>query len=1084
VDFGVLGPIEARDGEQELSLGGPKQRVLLAVLLLDRNSVVSRDRLIDALWGDRPPATAAHTLDAYASRLRKLLGADRLTRRAGGYVLRLEAAELDLDRFDELVERGRGQLAANAIADAAATLRSALAVWRGPALADILYEPFASEAAAALEERRLSALEERIDADLGCGRAGELVGELERLVREQPFRERLLGQLMLALYRAGQHARALDAYRAGRHRLAEELGLEPGHALQELERAILAHDPRLAPAPAASPITASRRAVPRRRIGAVAAAAAVVAAAIGTALVLRGSSASVVSGSSDRLVELALSSGRPRTALDLTSAPAAVAAGYSSLWVADPGRGSGERVDPEGHTITDRITVGGAPGVLAVGGGSVWVASVAGDRVERIDPSTGTVTQTIPLGGGRLSALAFGRGALWIADATDASLLEIDPAAGTLRRTVTLSSPATAVAVTSEALWVADYESGTVSEVEPGAGNVLATVRVGGGPTALAITPGSVWVANALDSTVSRIEMRSATVTATLPVGSGPGALAVAGRSVWVANQYGGSVSRIDSHRGAVVGTAAVGGNPTALVAHGGRVWVAAQSVARHRGGTVTLLHARPIAIDPALQEDVLPLVSDGLTRDGLVTYEHVPSAAGTRLIPDLAVNLPVPTDGGTTYTFRLRPGIRYSDGRIVRAADYRRAIERTFRLGALAKDAFVLLLGADACTSSRCDLSRGIATDESARTVSFRLRAPQPDFLANLTAAAASPVPPGTPWHRADPTPIPGTGPYRIVEANLRRIVWTRNPHFHEWSHAAQPDGNPDRIVMRFGLSPVQEVREIEAGRADALIDNIPSSLLPGIRKRRPSQLHGYVIPTTDFFHFNTTRVPFDDVRVRRALNFAIDRRKIVRLYGGSTLATPTCQVLPPGIPGFRRNCPYARDLARARRLVDASGTRGRRITVWGWTDDPTISVGVVRYVADVLRQLDYRVSVHLASHSSATRPPPSSFDSIQLIPAAWGDTPYGFFATWFACDGANNHGWFCDRRIDRLNARARSLLATRPRDAARIWARIDRELVDRAVWLPMINERGIDFLSTRVANYESHPYWGLFADQLWVKR
>jgi peptide/nickel transport system substrate-binding protein len=419
-----------------------------------------------------------------------------------------------------------------------------------------------------------------------------------------------------------------------------------------------------------------------------------------------------------------------------------------------------------------------------------------------------------------------------------------------------------------------------------------------------------------------------------------------------------------------------------------------------------------------------------------------------------------------------------------VGSGDYRRAIERTFRLGALTRGPFTGLIGADACTSSRCDLSRGIVTDESARTVTFRLRAPEPDFLANLTAPAASPVPPGTSWRRADSRPIPGTGPYEVSEANRRRIVWTRNPHFHEWSHAAQPDGNPDRIVMRFGLSPAQEVHEIEAGRADVLIDNIPASLLPVIRRNRPSQLHSYVVPTTDFFQFNTTRPPFDDVRVRRALNIAIDRSEIVSLYGGSTFATATCQVLPPGISGYRRYCPYAHDLARARRLVEASGTRGQRITVWGWTDDPTISVGVVRYVGSALRQLGYRVKIHLASHRSHAHPPPSTFDSIQLIDAAWGDAPYGFFATWFACDGANGHGWFCDRRIDRRNARARSLLATRPREAADEWARLDRELVDRAVWLPMINERGIDFLSTRVANYESHPYWGLAVDQLWVKR
>jgi DNA-binding SARP family transcriptional activator len=227
VEFSVLGPIEARHDERELSLGGPKQRALLAVLILERNTVVSGDRLIDALWAERPPASAAHTLDAYVSRLRKLLGADRLTRRAGGYVLRADAAEVDLDRFDELVARGREQLAADEAADAAATLRAALAVWRGAALADLLYEPFAAEAAAALEERRLNALEERIEADLACARGAELVGELERLVQEHPFRERLLGQLMVSLYRSGQQARALDPYCAAGTDSRRSSGLSP-----------------------------------------------------------------------------------------------------------------------------------------------------------------------------------------------------------------------------------------------------------------------------------------------------------------------------------------------------------------------------------------------------------------------------------------------------------------------------------------------------------------------------------------------------------------------------------------------------------------------------------------------------------------------------------------------------------------------------------------------------------------------------------------------------------------------------------------------------------------------------------------
>jgi peptide/nickel transport system substrate-binding protein len=298
----------------------------------------------------------------------------------------------------------------------------------------------------------------------------------------------------------------------------------------------------------------------------------------------------------------------------------------------------------------------------------------------------------------------------------------------------------------------------------------------------------------------------------------------------------------------------------------------------------------------------------------------------------------------------------------------------------------------------------------------------------------------------------------------------------------------------MRLWLSPENEVRAVEIGHADALIDNIPSHMLPTIRKRYPARLHSYVVPTTDFFQFNTMRKPFDDVRVRRALNAAIDRHVIVRLYGGSALAALTCQVLPPGVPGYRAYCPYSRepgsgrgsyspDLERARRLVAASGTSGERVTVWGWTDDPTISEPVVRYVNGVLRRLGYRANVRLVPHAFFTHIPASTFASIQLIASAWGDTSYGFFANWFGCDGSGTHGWFCDPRIDRMNARARLLEATNPREAASLWAQIDRSLVDRAASLPMVNERGIDFLSARARNYQSHPFWGMLADQIWLE-
>src|SRR6476620_7180884 len=232
------------DGEP-IALGGQKRRALLAVLLLDANRVVSRDRLIDALWGDEPPDTARNTLQVYVSQLRKLLPEGVLETAPAGYRLVVEADSVDLFEFIRLSEEGRTALGAGDAARAADTLRAALALWRGAALADLSWEPFAQSEIVRLEELRLAALEERIDADLALGRHGQLVAELERLVAEQPMRERFRAQLMLALYRSGRQADALAVYQRARKTFVDELGIEPSETLRKLERAILAHDPSL-----------------------------------------------------------------------------------------------------------------------------------------------------------------------------------------------------------------------------------------------------------------------------------------------------------------------------------------------------------------------------------------------------------------------------------------------------------------------------------------------------------------------------------------------------------------------------------------------------------------------------------------------------------------------------------------------------------------------------------------------------------------------------------------------------------------------------------------------------------------------
>jgi DNA-binding SARP family transcriptional activator len=250
--LGILGPLEVRlEGGEPVALGGHRQRALLAILILHANEVVSTDRLIDQLWGEHPPATAVHTVRVFVSRLRRALGAagTRLITRPPGYVLEVGVDEVDADRSQRLFASGRTALAGGRPGEAGALLGAAERLWRGPPLADFTYEPFAQATIARLEEVRIGSREERIEAELALGRHADVVAELEALVREYPFRERPRGQLMLALYRSGRQAEALDAFQQARRTLVEELAVEPSEALRDLEQAILRQDPSLAAPP-------------------------------------------------------------------------------------------------------------------------------------------------------------------------------------------------------------------------------------------------------------------------------------------------------------------------------------------------------------------------------------------------------------------------------------------------------------------------------------------------------------------------------------------------------------------------------------------------------------------------------------------------------------------------------------------------------------------------------------------------------------------------------------------------------------------------------------------------------------------
>ena len=253
-EFRLLGPVEVVDDGETLPLGGQKQRAVLALLLLDAGRVVSTDRLIDGLWSEQPPPTAATSLQNFVSQLRKLLGAAVLVTKPPGYQLRIEPDQLDVERFERLVDEARRERPE----ERAAKLRDALALWRGPPLADLAYEPFAQNEIGRLEELRLATLEERLEAELAAGRHADVVGELESLVDEHPLRERLRAQLMLALYRSGRQAESLQAFHDARAALVEELGIDPSPSLQQLHGAILRQDASLDLGPAPAPVAEHR----------------------------------------------------------------------------------------------------------------------------------------------------------------------------------------------------------------------------------------------------------------------------------------------------------------------------------------------------------------------------------------------------------------------------------------------------------------------------------------------------------------------------------------------------------------------------------------------------------------------------------------------------------------------------------------------------------------------------------------------------------------------------------------------------------------------------------------------------------
>jgi DNA-binding SARP family transcriptional activator/streptogramin lyase len=785
LDFRLLGPLEVVRSGQALALGGAKAKALLALLVLHANEVVSRDRLIDALWEERPPGAADHSLDVQVSRLRKALAPDEvLLTRSGGYVLQVGPEQIDARRFETLVGEGRRANATGEPNEALRALTSALALWRGPALGELGYQDFARVEVERLEELRLVATEERIDVELMLGHHDRLVPELESLSAKQPLRERLREQQMLALYRAGRQAEALRVYGDTRRGLVEELGIEPGPTLRDLEQAILRQDPELG---ASRPIRAARR----RRIfaGALAfavgggLAAAIVLVAQGgaerakataqadSAVVLSAKTGSIVDevsvrgtvgvrfgagslwsvSSTGALTRIDPATGKVIATIGLGIVRAGgLAFGEGSLWITDANSPLLLRIDPAVNEVVDRFclptegVVTTLTGGVAVGAGSVWVGHGAfnpGAWVERLDPATGRVQHRFSILGGDANSVGFGDGALWVGSQAADEVRKIDPRTNTIAFTKPLrpNSHVSSIAVGGGFAWAAITPDPVVWKVGRD-GSIVETIELPAPAKSLTYADGAVWGAIGERGALVRIDPTTDALR-TYTIGH--------------------DVTDVDVRSGLVA--AAVQPNEQDLLGdiHGDVVRVGVRS------GTVFEIGDPNLpSTDPALYApwDKNLQQFDHATCAKLYDYPDVEGAAGRHVVPEVAAGYPTVSDGGRTVTIRTRDGFRFSppSNEPVDAEAFRAAIERDVS-PKFASDyldpRWKLLVGAEAYNAGRTTHISGITADGD--TLVLRLTAPVPDLPRVLALNTFCAVPPGTPIiaHGLD-GPIPSAGP------------------------------------------------------------------------------------------------------------------------------------------------------------------------------------------------------------------------------------------------------------------------------------------------------------------------------------
>lgn len=526
---------------------------------------------------------------------------------------------------------------------------------------------------------------------------------------------------------------------------------------------------------------------------------------------------------------------------------------------------------------------------------------------------------------------------------------------------------------------------------------------------------------------------------------------------------------------------------------------------AAHAGGTFTrLAQAAGGTLDPQINYTAQYWQLYQGTYDGLLTFKQVPGDASFDVVPDLAESIPTPTNDGKTWVFTLRKGIKFSNGQPLTTDDVVASFQRIFKVSSPTAGSFYNgIVGADKClkTPATCTLDGGVVADKAKNTITINLTAPDAEFKFKLAVPHAVILPAATPAKDQGTTPIPGTGAYKFVSYDpSKQLVMARNTYFKEWNREAQPLGYPDEIIEKYGTTVTDAVTAVQNGQADTLFDDIPADRLNELGTSYANQVH--VNGQTAFWYapMNVNLAPFNNLKARQAVNWAIDRNALVKLFGGNNLASPQCTFLPPGFPGHVDDCQYTNpagttwkgpDLAKAKQLVQESGTAGQTVQVIVGDDEVSKSVG--DYLASVLTQIGYKATSKSISNNIQFTYIQNTKNKVQISVSQWyQDYPAAsdFLNVLLGCasftpgsDSSINISGFCDKTIQAQMDKAMALGVTDPDGANKIWAQVDKDVMTAAAVAPMFTPKHVDFVAKRVGNYEWSKQFRMILSQAWVK-